>query len=119
MNFLKPTMPHVGRSSNTGFMFDVNPTSSMHIQFPPSLPLPPIPTKIVAIGGLDPLHTTGGAQESSRQVERYNPRTNSWHVLPSLPEARHHHGVAAIDSSLYVVGMKFLQCICLLILRFD
>jgi hypothetical protein len=37
-------------------------------------------------------------------VECYDPATDSWSVLPSLPTPRSGAGAAALDGALYVVG---------------
>jgi len=40
----------------------------------------------------------------SRDVEIYDPETNSWSTTTPLPEGRHHAGMVAHDGFLYVIG---------------
>ncbi len=58
--------------------------------------------EIVVAGGL----VAGGT--ASDRVDAYDPRTNGWNALPSLPVALHHTALAAIDR-LYVVGGYTLE----------
>jgi N-acetylneuraminic acid mutarotase len=39
-----------------------------------------------------------------RAVEAYEPATNTWTILPTMPTARHGVNVAAIGNRLYVIG---------------
>jgi len=39
-----------------------------------------------------------------RAVEAYDPATNSWSILPTMPTARHGVNVAVIGNRLYVIG---------------
>ena len=39
-----------------------------------------------------------------RAVEGYDPATNTWTILPTMPTARHGVNVAAIGNRLYVIG---------------
>ncbi|MGG7056337.1 Kelch repeat-containing protein [Nitrosomonas sp. ANs5] len=40
----------------------------------------------------------------SSDVEVYDPATDSWSMTTSLPEGRHHAGIAELDGFLYVIG---------------
>jgi N-acetylneuraminic acid mutarotase/YHS domain-containing protein len=62
--------------------------------------------KIYRVGGMQPKNKPGDNQDliSIVDVARYNPATNSWEPLPSLPEPRSSHDVAFIGSKAYVVG---------------
>ncbi|XP_021347664.1 kelch-like protein diablo [Mizuhopecten yessoensis] len=72
----------------------------------PNLPLPERPTTLFAVGGVDPFDTQ--ADVACRMVEQYNPRSNSWHRVTTLPETRHHLGVAMLDGFLFVIGGSVL-----------
>ena len=37
-------------------------------------------------------------------VEGYNPITNEWMTLSSMPTARHHAASAVVDGNIYVMG---------------
>ena len=37
-------------------------------------------------------------------IERYDPKSNTWTVLPSMPEGRSHHFAISLDRGLLVVG---------------
>lgn len=54
--------------------------------------------RVVAVGGLD---QTGAAL---RNVDVYDPQTDSWSRGPDLPVALHHTAAATLDGRLYVVG---------------
>ncbi|XP_060063807.1 kelch-like protein diablo [Ylistrum balloti] len=64
------------------------------------------PTTLLAVGGVDPFDTQ--ADEACRMVEQYNPMSNSWNHLTTLPETRHHLGVAMLDGLLFVIGGSVL-----------
>ncbi|SLM49312.1 Alkyl hydroperoxide reductase/ Thiol specific antioxidant/ Mal allergen (fragment) [Nitrospira japonica] len=67
--------------------------------------------KIYVIGGAAP-HP--GSQETSLQpgrphrsvstVEEYDPKNDSWSVRSSMPTARNHAAVGAVNSKIYVIG---------------
>ena len=40
----------------------------------------------------------------SRAVEVYHPATDTWSGTTSLPEGRHHAGIASLDGFMYVIG---------------
>lgn len=61
---------------------------------------------LLAVGGVDPFNTT--ADIACRMVEQYNPLSNSWSHVTSLPETRHHLGVAMLDGFLFVIGGSVL-----------
>ena len=54
--------------------------------------------KIYVIGGFD------GLGQASKNVEVYDPNSDSWVKGPELPEGLHHVGVTSSDNSLFVVG---------------
>jgi hypothetical protein len=39
-----------------------------------------------------------------RSVEAFDPATNTWSILPSLPVSRHGLAAGVIDNRFYVVG---------------
>lgn len=67
---------------------------------PNSAPIKP-PT-ILVVGGINPYSPE--STYSSKLVEQYNPQTNTWKVVSTLPEPRHHLGTAILDGYIYVVG---------------
>ncbi|XP_033746483.1 kelch-like protein 17 [Pecten maximus] len=90
-----------------------SPSKSQHLKSYYSLarstsniPLASHPTTLLAVGGVDPFDTQ--AEIACRMVEQYNPLSNSWHHLTTLPETRHHLGVAMLDGFLFVIGGSIL-----------
>lgn len=53
---------------------------------------------LYAIGGFD------SNQIDQWSAFRFDPATNQWEQMPSLPEDRHHVGTAVHDGTLYVIG---------------
>ncbi len=61
--------------------------------------------KIYAVGGFSrPSFNNILDFAISREVEIYDPATNSWSTTAPLPEGRHHAGIVALDGFLYVIG---------------
>ena len=56
------------------------------------------PRLVYVLGGSDPDGT------SLRMVHAYDPRTDAWKQLASMPTARHLHGSAALDGKIYLMG---------------
>jgi N-acetylneuraminic acid mutarotase len=61
----------------------------------------------VFVGGK--IYAIGGAGESNitdLTMERYDPATNAWEALSSMPTERYHFGAAAavLDGRIFVVG---------------
>ena len=54
---------------------------------------------IYALGGYGPSYL--------RTVERYDPTTNSWEMMPAMSTYRINFGVGVLNGCLYVVGEKF------------
>ena len=52
------------------------------------------------------IYVTGGIGDNQvlSTVEVYDPARDSWSPAPPLPEPRHHHGAAAVNGKLYVIG---------------
>ncbi|SES64347.1 N-acetylneuraminic acid mutarotase [Nitrosomonas marina] len=62
-------------------------------------------SKIYAVGGFNRPSISNILDFAvSRDVEIYNPATDSWTVSTPLPEGRHHAGIAAHGGFLYVIG---------------
>eukprot|EP00948_MAST-09A_sp_MAST-9A-sp1_P003743 g3743.t1 len=58
----------------------------------------------VAVLG-DQVYVTGGnVDELTEGVESYDPQTNSWTVIPDMPEIRRNHVAAVLKGKLYVCG---------------
>lgn len=58
------------------------------------------------VGGLD-ARNAAGEEDDLHSVDvfaRFDPATNKWESLPSLPEPRSSHDAVVIDGKLYVVG---------------
>jgi N-acetylneuraminic acid mutarotase len=53
--------------------------------------------KVYAIGGISGLSVTA-------TVEAYDPTTNRWSFVASLPETLHHSAAAVVDDIIYVIG---------------
>lgn len=67
-----------------------------HLSHPDSL-------ELVAVGGVD-LENIGGDVPGRLQCS-YDSANNSWRTMSTqLPEFVHHHGVAAIEGRLFVIG---------------
>ncbi|MBM3323310.1 hypothetical protein FJY69_07525, partial [candidate division WOR-3 bacterium] len=49
------------------------------------------------------IYASGGWTQNS-MFKRYNPGTNAWQNLPSLPQARHGHGMDTTGARIYVYG---------------
>jgi outer membrane protein assembly factor BamB len=62
--------------------------------------------KIIRVGGLNPANAKGEKVNLSSvsEVIRYDPSTQKWEALPSLPEARSSHDSVVIGDQLYVGG---------------
>jgi N-acetylneuraminic acid mutarotase len=54
--------------------------------------------EIVVVGGFE------GTPRPLDSVAAYDPASNRWRALPSLPQALHHPNVAVVDGRLYVTG---------------
>lgn len=54
--------------------------------------------EVVVLGGYD------ADQVFGRRVEAYDPATNAWRGLPSVPVRMHHANVAVVGDALWVVG---------------
>jgi hypothetical protein len=57
--------------------------------------------KIIAAGGEISNRAFSG---TFRAVEAYDPATNTWSILPSMPEAKHGGGVAVLGNRLYLAS---------------
>jgi N-acetylneuraminic acid mutarotase len=62
--------------------------------------------KIYRVGGMDPRNKPGEPAEnfSVASAACYDPATNTWTDLPTIPEPRSSHDVAVVGDTLYVVG---------------
>ncbi len=61
--------------------------------------------KIYVIGGFNKPGVSNVLDYAiSQDVEMYDPDADSWTKTTSLPEGRHHAGIAALDGALYVIG---------------
>ena len=61
--------------------------------------------KIYAVGGFNKPSLSNVLDFAiSRDVEVYDPITDSWSATTPLPEGRHHAGIAALDGFLYIIG---------------
>lgn len=61
--------------------------------------------KIYAVGGFNRPGLSNLLDFAiSRDVEIYDPASDSWSVTTPLPEGRHHAGIAVLDGFLYVIG---------------
>ena len=54
---------------------------------------------LYALGGYGPSYL--------RTVERYDPSSNSWEMMPAMSTYRINFGVGVLNGCLYVVGKKF------------
>ena len=54
---------------------------------------------LYALGGYGPSYL--------RTVERYDPMSNSWEMMPAMSTYRINFGVGVLNGCLYVVGEKF------------
>jgi hypothetical protein len=63
-------------------------------------------TSVVLIGGMAARNRPDEAADlhSTSSVARFDTQTQSWSVLPDLPQARSSHDAAIVGSRLYVVG---------------
>jgi N-acetylneuraminic acid mutarotase len=48
--------------------------------------------------------TQPGPQDVTGRVDEYDPATNSWTQKASMPTARNHHVVAAVNDKIYAIG---------------
>lgn len=61
--------------------------------------------KIYVIGGQYDNSTSPSTDGPSAYVDAYNPTTNTWQAMPSLPNGRYHGAAAAAtDGNIYVTG---------------
>lgn len=61
--------------------------------------------KIYAVGGFNKPSLSNVLDFAvSRDVEVYDPATDTWSTTTPLPEGRHHAGIAALDGFLYIIG---------------
>ena len=61
--------------------------------------------KIYAVGGFNRPSIKNVLDFAiSRDVEVYDPVTDSWSVTTPLPEGRHHAGIATLEGFLYIIG---------------
>ncbi|VDI27305.1 Hypothetical predicted protein [Mytilus galloprovincialis] len=102
-----PQMPmHVNQPQQTkrklylGGSLHQQPVQATAFYGPNSAPIKP-PT-ILVVGGINPYSPE--STYSSKLVEQYNPQTNTWKVVSTLPEPRHHLGTAILDGYIYVVA---------------
>ena len=58
--------------------------------------------RIYTVGGFVVL--TFDSSKERRDVEVYDPQTNTWTELPSMFRPRRSHAVAALNGKIYVVG---------------
>jgi hypothetical protein len=58
------------------------------------------------VGGLTAKNSAGEDDDLHSQgaFRRFDPRTNAWSALPSLPEPRSSHDAIVLDGKLYVIG---------------
>ncbi len=70
------------------------------------LPLVTHGGKIYRVGGLDARNTAGDEEDlhSVDTFASYNPATEAWTELPSLPNGRSSHNAVVIGDTLYAVG---------------
>ena len=54
---------------------------------------------LYALGGYGPSYLS--------TVERYDPETNSWEMVPAMSTNRINFGVGVVNGCLYVVGMCY------------
>ncbi|MCB1949661.1 kelch repeat-containing protein [Nitrosomonas sp.] len=77
-------------------------------------PAPSARTEIAAAALDNKIYATGGFSRPninnildfaiSRDVEVYDPATDTWSVSTPMPEGRHHAGIAVLDGYLYIIG---------------
>ena len=61
--------------------------------------------KIYAVGGFNKPSLSNVLDFAiSRDVEVYDPATDTWSTTTPLPEGRHHAGIATVDGFLYIIG---------------
>lgn len=62
--------------------------------------------RIIRVGGLQARNAKGQKNDlhSMNTVVAYNPKTQKWEALPSLPEARSSHDIVVFNDTLYVGG---------------
>jgi N-acetylneuraminic acid mutarotase len=53
------------------------------------------------------VYVTGGEDEDDdllSSMEKYSPSSNTWSIVPSLPEQRSEHAAVAVGTAMYVLG---------------
>lgn len=78
---------------------------------PPGPPLQGLPLvayggKLYRLGGLDARNASGEDEDlhSVAEFASYDPATNGWTELPSLPAPRSSHNAVVVNGTLYVIG---------------
>lgn len=69
-----------------------------------NLPLPPTPTVILIMGGVNPYQDCFTTSHESNSVQQFYPDQNSWSIRSHLPMAVHHFAVAEISGKIIVTG---------------
>ncbi|XP_072944216.1 uncharacterized protein [Epargyreus clarus] len=59
---------------------------------------------VLVFGGIDPHTPYGLADNKGDNIYRFDPVSNTWDCVDSLPEPRHHHSVAFLRGRVYLVG---------------
>ncbi|MBI1348475.1 hypothetical protein GC163_19550 [bacterium] len=75
------------------------------------LAMVPYQGKVIRIGGFEARNKEGDKEElvSMADVASYDPATNTWTELTSLPQGRSSHDAVVIGDSLYVVGGWYMN----------
>ncbi|CAC5393671.1 KLHL9_13 [Mytilus coruscus] len=97
--------PQTKRKLYLGGSLHQQPVQSTAFYGPHSAPIKP--STIMVVGGINPYSPE--STYSSKLVEQYNPQNNTWKVVSTLPEPRHHLGTAILDGYIYVVAGSIIQ----------